>query len=272
MTTYTRTEPLLRIEGVTKSFGAHHVLGGVDVQILDLHCSIVGRCVGQVVAFLGPSGCGKTVLMKIIAGLDQSTSGAVYLNDDKVPVRAGMVGVVFQDYPMFRNRTVLNNLRLAGRLAGMSDEQARVAGKQYLEQFSLEQDGDKYPAQLSGGMRQRVAICRQLISMDGPKSPESRLLLMDEPFSALDPKNIRLTCKLLRTIADMRDRNTIIIVTHDLRAALSVADLIWVMAPGPFGSTIVREMDLAQDGFAWTEESFASKHFMEVEAELAGMF
>jgi ABC-type nitrate/sulfonate/bicarbonate transport system ATPase subunit len=272
MNTYSRTVPLLRIEGVTKNFGDHQVLGGVNTQILDLHCSVAERCVGQVVALLGPSGCGKTVLMKIIAGLDQPSSGAVYLNDDKTPVKAGMVGVVFQDYPMFRNRTVFGNLRLAGHMAGMTDDAARVNAINYLARFELDKDSEKYPAQLSGGMRQRVAICRQLISMDGPKSPPSRLLLMDEPFSALDPKNIRFTCKLLRGVADMSDRNTIVIVTHDMRAALSVADMIWVMGRSPSGSTIVREMDLAQDEFAWTEESYADKRFAVLETELTGMF
>lgn len=267
---YTRDEPLVRIEGVTKSFGSKQVLGGINVQIRDLHCSDQGRCVGQVVAFLGPSGCGKTVLMKIIAGLEPPTSGAVYLDSDTAPVKAGMVGVVFQDYPMFKNRTVLGNLRLAGHLAGMPTALAEAGARAYLSRFGLEQDADKYPVELSGGMRQRVAICRQLISLDGPKSPTSRLLLMDEPFSALDPKNVRMVCKLLRTVADSGDRNTILIVTHDLRAALSVADLIWVMAPGPQGSTIVREIDLAQEGFAWGETSGA--RFLECEAELAGLY
>lgn len=272
MTTYTRDAPLLRIEGVTKRFGYNPVLGGISVQICDLHCSDVGRCVGQVVAFLGPSGVGKTVLMKIIAGLEPPTSGAVYLNDDRVPVKAGAVGVVFQDYPMFRNRTVLGNLRLAGVMGGMPNELARPAAKAYLERFDLDQDAGKYPAELSGGMRQRVAICRQLISMDGPKAPKARLMLMDEPFSALDPKNVKLVCRLLRSVADSGEQNTILLVTHDLRAAMSVADTIWVMARGPQGSTIAHEMDLAKNGFAWGEKDCTDPEFTEVEAELAAMF
>ncbi len=95
---------------------------------------------------------------------------------------------------------------------------------------------------------------------------------MDEPFSALDPKNVRMVCKLLRGVADSGDQNTILIVTHDLRAALSVADMVWVMARGPQGSTIIRTLDLAAEGFAWDEESSSDKHFLEVEAELVGMF
>lgn len=272
MTSYTRDEPLVRIEGVTKSFGAKQVLGGIDVQIRDLHCSVQGRTVGQVVAFLGPSGAGKTILLKIMAGLEQPTSGGVYLGSDTTPVKAGMVGVVFQDYAMFRNRTVFGNILLCGKLAGLSDDAARAFTENYLARFDLDKDGGKYPAELSGGMRQRVAICRQLISMDGPKSPESRLLLMDEPFSALDPKNIKLVCKMLRAVADSSDKNTLLIVTHDLRAALSVADLVWVLARGPAGSTIVRQIDLAADGFAWAENVPGDPLFQKAEADLVGMF
>lgn len=269
---YTRDEPLVRIEGVTKRFGDKPVLGGISVTIRDLHCNVQGRTVGQVVAFLGPSGSGKSVLLRIIAGLDQPTEGAVYLDGETTPVKAGQVGVVFQDYPMFHNRTVLGNLRLAGLLAGMPRELATSAAKAYLNRFDLACDADKYPAELSGGMRQRVAIARQLISMDGPKAPASRLMLMDEPFSALDPKNVRMVCKLLRNVADSSDKNTVLVVTHDLRAALSVADMIWVLGRGPAGSTIIREMDLASEGLPWMEESAGDPRFQEFEAELAGMF
>lgn len=275
---YTRDEPLLRIEGVSKFYGPKKVLDNITVTIRDLHCSDQGRIVGQVVAFLGPSGCGKSTLFRIIAGLEPPTSGAVYLDDSKTPVKAGEIGVLLQAYPMSRNRTVLGNLMLAGRVGGLSDAAASSAAAGYLEKFDLADSADKYPIELSGGMRQRVAIARQLINMDGLPAGTPQLLLMDEPFSALDITNTRKVCRLIRGVADSNDRRSVVVVTHDLRAALSVADIIWVMgrtrnADGTLsGGRILREMDLVDKELVWNEHVYETKEFSELETELAGIF
>lgn len=276
---YSRDEILLTIDNVTKKYGQTEVLSGVSAQIRDLHSTDAGRIVGQVVAFLGPSGVGKSQLLQIIAGLEPPTSGGVFLDGDKRAVRSGMVGVVFQRYPVWNHRKVLGNLMLAGELAGMTERGARARANEYLQMFDLSTDGDKYPAELSGGMQQRLAIARQLISLDGPCAREMRLLLMDEPFAALDPKNTRKVCKLIRSVADLNDKNTLVIVTHDLRAALSVADMVWVMGKdrdlagrSTSGGKIIREIDLVERGLTWHPDIELMPEFLSLEAELAQMF
>lgn len=274
-----RDEVLLNIDHVSKSYGSKEVLSDVTVQIRDLHCSDATKVCGQVVAFLGPSGAGKSQLLQIIAGLEAPTSGNVFLDSEARPVRAGMVGVVFQRYPVWNHRRVLGNLQLAGELAGMTSKQALDRGQQYLDMFDLAGDAGKYPAELSGGMQQRLAIIRQLMSLDGPHAHDTRLLLMDEPFAALDIKNTRRACKLIRSVADLNDKTTIIVVTHDLRAALSVADTMWVMgkdrdAAGKSisGGKIVREIDLVECGLTWSPDIYSMPEFLRLEADLAEMF
>lgn len=276
---YSRDEVLLKIDNVTKRYGTKEVLSGVDVQIRDLHCSEAGRIVGQVVAFLGPSGTGKTQLLQIIAGLEAPTLGRVLLDGDQKPVHRGMVGMVFQRYPVWNHRRVMKNLTIPGELAGMSASSATSRATEYLEAFGIAADVHKFPGELSGGMQQRVAIIRQLMSMDGPKAHPTRLLLMDEPFSALDLNNTQKTCKVIRRVADMDDKTTVIVVTHDIRAALCVADTVWLMgrdrdAAGcpTSGGKIKREIDLAQMELAWHPELMHTPAFQEIEAEIAAAY
>jgi len=157
------------------------------------------------------------------------TSGQVLLNGTQTPVKRGMVGMVFQDYPCWNHRRILGNLTLAGELAGMKHGDAFVRAQQYLELFGMSGDWDKFPGELSGGMRQRVSLTRQLMSVDGPDAHPTRLLLLDEPFSALDLIKTHMVCRMLRRVADLDDKTTLILVTHDLSAALAVADLVWIM-------------------------------------------
>jgi NitT/TauT family transport system ATP-binding protein len=276
---YTRDEPLLTAANVTKRYGSVEAVSGLNFTLRDLHCSDQGRCVGQVCALLGPSGVGKTVCLRMLAGLEVPTSGTVTLDDDPKPVRAGMVGVVFQGYMLRHNRSVMSNLVVAAKLGGMKPADAETAARGYLEVFGLQNEGAKYPVELSGGMRQRVSIARSLIRMDGPNAPKMKVLLMDEPFSALDPNNTALTCQLIRKIADTGEKNTILVVTHDMRAALSVADMIYVLgrdrdANGKpcSGGKIVREMDVANCEFSWHPDSHSSAAFIQTQAELSGMF
>lgn len=272
MTTYTLDSPLVSIVNVTKKYGNKQVLSPINLTLRDLHCSDRNRVVGQVTCLLGPSGCGKSTLLRLIAGLEKPTTGDVFLDDDTVPVHAGQVGVIFQNYEMFRHRTVLGNLKIAGKMAGMTDSQANGRANEYLAMFGLSTCGDKYPAELSGGMRQRIAISRQLMSMDGPAAHPTRLLLMDEPFSALDPQLCRTTCRLIRQVADMDDARSIILVTHDLRSALTVSDHAWVMAHSDEGGKIVKDVSLAELEMAWDPEAFHSKAFLDMEAELQAEF
>lgn len=284
MPTYTRDEVLLSVHDITQRYGDVEVLSHVSVDIHNLRCSSdVSACVGQVVAFLGPSGSGKTQLLRIIAGLQEPTSGLVAIDPEGILIKRGMAGVVFQRYPLFNHRTVMGNLLLAGKLAGMDYDKALEHSQRYLAMFELAGACHKYPGELSGGMQQRVAICQQLINMDGAQVPsqviKTRLLLMDEPFAALDHRNTKKTCKLIRQVADMNDLNTIIVVTHDIHAALCIGDIVWVMgrdrdANGQVcsGGKIVKEYDLVNAGLTWQHDIDRLPAFSELQRELSEMF
>src|SRR5213082_863106 len=133
-----------------------------------------------------------------------------------------MVGVVAQDYPLFEHRTVRGNLLVAGRAGGQSGAQSAQRADGLLQRFGLEEHGRKYPAQLSGGQRQRVAIAQQFMCSE-------HFLLMDEPFSGLDLLAQESVIGLIREVAQQDELNTMILVTHDVTAALQVADTIWLL-------------------------------------------
>ena len=221
---YSFGNTLLKIDNVSLEYDGRPVLSGVTAEVKDI--IVPGRIQGQVVGILGPSGCGKTTLFRIIAGLHAPTSGRVTVNGFDRPVRAGEVGVVAQSYPLFEHRTVLGNLMLA---ATRKDKDSRVAREKvmaYLKEFELEDKYNLYPAQLSGGQRQRCAIIQQILCSE-------HFLLMDEPFSGLDLIMLEKTCELISKVSNMDDLNTIIVVTHDVTAACSVADHLWLMGHGP---------------------------------------
>lgn len=268
---YTRDDILVKIDGVTKKFGNKFVLAKIDTEIRDLHCSDRGRVVGQCVGLVGASGSGKSTLLNIMAGLEPPTSGKVILDGSTEHVQAGQVGVVFQGYPIFHNRTVMGNLLLAAKMGGLSDKESSERASQYLEAFEIAaSDGKRYPAELSGGMRQRCALIRQLLLMDGNKQ-KTRLLLMDEPFSALDSHRVRKTCQTIRKVADSTDGTTVVVVTHDLRAALSICDLLWILKPTPTGSVIAKVMDRADSEMPWNAEAYDSEELRRCEMELGAL-
>lgn len=221
----------------------------------------------------------NSVMLKIIAGLLAPTVGCVKIDPDAKPIKRGMTGVVFQKYPLFCHRTVFGNLTLAGEMAGMTYLGAKEKADYYLDLFELSTASDKYPVELSGGMQQRVAISQQLMNMDGQSATYTRLMLMDEPFAALDHRNTRKTCQLIRRVADLHDTNTIIVVTHDISAALCIGDIVWVMGRDRdkdgkvcSGGKIVKEFDLINAGLTWQPEIDTLPAFAELRRELAGMF
>src|SRR5271170_5793716 len=222
---------------------------------------------GQIVGFIGPSGIGKTQLFRIIAGLNPPTSGAVYVNHDTTPVQAGEVGVVAQNYPLFKHRSVLSNLELA---AGRKEKDSKVAHDKimdFLNEFGLADKAHLYPSQLSGGQRQRIAIIQQILCSE-------HYLLMDEPFSGLDIIVEGKATDLILKVANRDGLNTVIVVTHDISAAASIADHIWALGRQFIyngephwgvdlpdvkglecvpGATIVRTYDLIERGLCWTQ-------------------
>jgi iron(III) transport system ATP-binding protein len=211
------TPPYLRIQGLTKKFGAFTALGDISLEIAE----------GEFVCFLGPSGCGKTTLLRAIAGLDIQTTGRIEQDGRDIsalPPSRRDFGIVFQSYALFPNLTAAQNV--AYGLPHARARRVEVAGRvrELLEMVGLGEHGRKYPAQLSGGQQQRVALARALATSPG-------LLLLDEPLSALDAKvrvHLRHEVKQLQRSLGV----TTIMVTHDQEEALTMADRIVVMRGG----------------------------------------
>jgi polar amino acid transport system ATP-binding protein/sulfate transport system ATP-binding protein len=261
---------LLKIDNVCLEYDGRPVLRNVNAEVRDI--SVPGRIQGQVVGFLGPSGCGKTSLFRIIAGLNPPTSGRVSVNGLDRPVRAGEVGVVAQSYPLFEHRTVLGNLILAAMQKEKNSNVAHDKVLAYLREFGLDDTFNLYPAQLSGGQRQRCAIIQQILCSE-------HFLLMDEPFSGLDLLMLEKTCELITKVADMDDLNTIIVVTHDVTAACSVADHLWLMGRESDsngnkvpGSRIVKEYNLIERDLCWHPDIITATRFTDFVREVKEEF
>lgn len=211
----------ISVRGISKKFGSFAALDRVDLEIP----------AGQLVALLGPSGSGKTTLLRIIAGLEFADSGAVHFEGQDISTRSARerrVGFVFQHFALFRHMTVFENiafgLRVRPRRVRPSRDEIHAKVHDLLRLIQLENQAGRYPSQLSGGQRQRVALARAL-------AVEPSVLLLDEPFGALDAK-VRL--ELRRWLRELHDKVhvTSVFVTHDQDEALEVADQVAVMNQG----------------------------------------
>ena len=263
-----KDEVLLDVKGVCLRLGDSVILQDLSFQVVDRVRE--GTVTGQVVGLLGPSGVGKTRLLRIIAGLDEPDKGSVR-GQNGAAMDAGSVGFVFQDYPLLHHRTVRSNLQLAGRIGGMTAEKAHKRATDLLETFRLTDRGSFYPAQLSGGQRQRVAIAQQIMQ-------PCRLLLMDEPFSGLDPEALDHVMRLIVEVANMDELNTIVLVTHDIRAAMVVSDTLHMLGRDKkenqpvSGAHIVWSYDMVDRGLAWQEDVVHLPAFAELEKEIKSRF
>ena len=268
-TAYTIGERLLTVDNVC----VHHdrpILEGVSGHIDNIRRA--DRPQGQVVCLLGPSGIGKSQLFRCIAGLQRPTSGSVRLNGQQREVQPGEVGVVAQNYPLFNHRSVWGNLMLAATRHGRGDQQAREASLALLEKFGLVDRAQCHPMMLSGGQRQRVAIAQQLLC-------SSHFLLMDEPFSGLDPLAKSAVCETLIDVSTTHELNTIIVVTHDIESAIRISDTLWLLgrdrdASGQpvGGASIQQTYDLAGMGLAWDPAIETRPEFGELAAALKARF
>ena len=181
--------------------------------------------VGEIVVFLGPSGCGKSTILKAVAGILPPTRGEILMNGEPVTDVGRDRGMVFQAYTSFGWLTVKDNVEYGLRLRGVPKHEREEQSAKYLKSVGLEEFSDRYPKDLSGGMKQRVAIARTLIN-------KPQVVLMDEPFGALDPQTRWGMQSLLLDVSRTED-NTILFVTHDVSEAVYLADTIYVLAPRP---------------------------------------
>lgn len=211
----------IQVKHIDKHFGNFHALNDITLDFPE----------GELVALLGPSGCGKTTLLRIIAGLESADRGQILLEGEDATnthVRHRQVGFVFQHYALFRHMTVFDNvafgLRVRPRKTRPSEAEIKKRVTKLLDLVQLGFLADRFPAQLSGGQRQRIALARAL-------AVEPRVLLLDEPFGALDAKVRKELRRWLRSLHDEL-HITSIFVTHDQEEALEVADQIVVMNKG----------------------------------------
>ncbi len=235
----------IEVKNINKSFKSKKtnqlsVLEDINLTIDD----------GELVCLLGPSGCGKTTLLRLIAGLDQPTSGEIIANGEKVLKPSGDRAVIFQQYSLFPWLTVLQNVTFGLEMTNKGSKEENVAAaERYLTSVGLIDFKDSYPHELSGGMKQRVAIIRSLLN-------HSPILLMDEPFSALDMQNRhKLQSQLIGVWK--RFENTIVFVTHDVDEAVYLADKIVIMGKNPGRIDKVIEVDMERPRKRDSEEFIA---------------
>ncbi|MBV9926130.1 MAG: ABC transporter ATP-binding protein [Acidobacteria bacterium] len=189
---------------------------------------------GEIVVFLGPSGCGKSTILKAVAGLLPPTQGEVLVDGRAVNDVGRDRGMVFQAYTSFGWLSVRENVEYGMKLQGLPKQQRRETSDRILKEVGLAEFADRYPKDLSGGMKQRVAIARTLVN-------NPRVVLMDEPFGALDPQT-RWGMQSLLLEVSRAQNNTILFVTHDVSEAVYLADTVYVLSPRP--AQILHQVDV----------------------------
>ena len=220
----------VKIDHVEKIFetkkGSVVALNGVDLDIKE----------NEFICVVGPSGCGKSTLLNIIAGLLPATGGSVYVDGNKVEGTGTERGVVFQQYALFPWLTVIKNVMFGLKLKGMNKADAQETAMKYLKKVGLEEFADSYPKELSGGMKQRVAIARAY-------AVQPEVLLMDEPFGALDAQTrTQLQSELLQTWEN--ERKTCFFITHDVEEAIILATRVVIMSARPGRIRDIVEIDI----------------------------
>ena len=207
----------VKLAGLSRSFGATRALDQLSLDIAP----------GELVALLGPSGCGKTTALRILAGFETADTGSVQVDGQdisRVPAARRDMGMVFQSYSLFPNMTALDNVGFGLRMRGKGSADRGRRAAELLDMVGLSAQAKQHPHQLSGGQQQRVALARAL-------AIEPRVLLLDEPLSALDAK-VRLQLREQIRAVQQRLATTTLFVTHDQEEALSMADRVGVMREG----------------------------------------
>ena len=222
----------IRIEGLSRTFGEG---AGAVLALRDINLSIEK---GSFVSVVGPSGCGKSTLLRIIAGLLDYSEGVVVLDGQPIVGTRRDVGVVFQSSILLPWRTIIENVMLPAEVLALDMKAARVRAMELLRMVRLEGFENKLPRQLSGGMQQRASIARALLH-------DPKILLMDEPFGALDAMTReKMNLELQRIWAE--SGKTVILITHSIPEAIFLGDVVFVMTPRPGSLARVIRVDLAR--------------------------
>lgn len=244
---------VISVKDMTKTYlgGSFIAVDNVSVEIKE----------GEIVAFVGPSGCGKTTVMRMVAGLEEPTDGVVFVNGQMVHGPGPDRGMIFQAYTSFPWLTARQNVEYGMKILGIPTAERRERAQRLLEEVHLGPAADKYPAELSGGMKQRVAIARTLA-----QNPE--VLLMDEPFGALDAQ-VRWEMQEMMIEIINTEKKTVILVTHDIQEAIYLADRVvfFTRTPGRIKQDVYMEFKNGQR-FAGKEELLGQPGYLEIEKQL----
>jgi NitT/TauT family transport system ATP-binding protein len=245
----------ISIQGVSKTFTGRNAvveaLSAIDLDVAD----------GEFVSVIGPSGCGKSTLLMLLSGLDRATSGIIRVGGKLIDKPTSDLGIVFQQDVLLEWRTAIANVLLQADIRGLDKAAARARATELLAMVGLDGFTGAYPYELSGGMRQRVAICRALLH-------EPPLLLMDEPFGALDAlTRDQLQIDLLRLWS--KQKMTVVFVTHSIAEAVFLSDRIVVMSPRPGRIEEIITIDLPRPRRLALRES---PEFLDYNKRVTGVF
>ena len=243
----------VKIDNVVKKFNTRNgeviALNGVNLDIKE----------NEFICVVGPSGCGKSTLLSIIAGLAEPTDGMVSVDGEKIEGPGKDRGVVFQQYALFPWLTVRKNVEFGLKLQGKSKEECREIAEHYLKMVDLLQFADSYPKELSGGMKQRVAIARAY-------AVNPKVLLMDEPFGALDAQTrTQLQSELLETWE--KEQKTCFFITHDVEEAIILAQRVIVMSARPGRIKDIIDINIP---YPRTQEVKMTQEFLELKNKIWG--
>lgn len=230
---------VLKVEGVSKSFGSEKIIKNISLELHE----------GEIVSLLGVSGSGKTTLFNIIAGLSLPDEGTVWMNEEEVTGKPGNVSYMLQKDLLLPYRTILDNVAMPLIIRGMKKKEARKLAAPYFAEFGLEGTEKKYPAQLSGGMKQRAALLRTYLF-------SKQVALLDEPFSALDMLTKQAIHEWYLDVMEKIQLSTIFI-THDIDEAILLSDRIYLLTGKPGEITkevIIKEPKPRKKDFHLTDE------------------
>jgi NitT/TauT family transport system ATP-binding protein len=248
----TTSPPAVELTGVAQRFGAYTAVAGVDLAVGE----------GEFVAVVGPTGCGKSTLLNIIAGLRPPAAGEVRVFGQPLAGLNTRAGYLFQADALLPWKTALENVTLGLTFAGRPRAEAQERARAWLDKVGLAGFEDRYPHQLSGGMRKRVALAQVLIL-------DPKILLMDEPFSALDVQTRQLMeNELLRLWEE--DQKSVLFVTHDLEEAIALADRVVVMSAGP-ASRPIGDFVIGLERPRDVTEVRLTESFLEIHREVWGL-